>query len=498
MIEYLLKKSKRKMRFKYTALSGNNQKAEGLLEAASKEAAQQELHRMGLSIIAIESVSDEEYGTLEKTKPVGGLSLRTLFFEAVDPNGKAVNGTIEAEEDYAALKRLVTEYHFKVSALYPQTADEAGKALAANRLRQLLVQLKSDGIDVDTRAVAAGEERESVIDQELVAEIDKIIKTGKTVFEKHGNLFSGERLRQVNEVIGDLERIRTSNNVRHIAEVSNRLFSLIDNPDNRPAGAETPAEYQKTMESVKGSRFLKDETSAYKKAIGLQAIRGVFRDMTKRLKGFGKKTETMEAPEKASPAAEPKPEVPTAEPAMPGFKKVLFRLRRYLEAPNAIAKEVRKHEWIEAWQEWHPWKKQPVAKETPETAASSSATPSITGGASAKTAPNAAPAAEKPAKPKRDFALFFMEADSFISWLLFFYAAYFFLAGAAIEKNKGLPADFVLKTLESPLLFNIAFFLLISHTLLRLKTRRFHQNAPGSAFLFLLGYGLFVFIIFNF
>ena len=49
------------MKFSYTALSPTNQKLSGVLEAESLDAAKEELHKMGLSIISVNEISEEEY-----------------------------------------------------------------------------------------------------------------------------------------------------------------------------------------------------------------------------------------------------------------------------------------------------------------------------------------------------------------------------------------------------------------------------------------------------
>ena len=116
------------MKFSYTALSGDNQKLTGVLESESLEAAQSDLHKMGLSIIAIGEISDyeDEKQKAGKTaeRPEG---IQTFIFEGLDLNGKEINGTIDSADDYSAYKRLLAEYRFKVVALYPSNASEAEK-----------------------------------------------------------------------------------------------------------------------------------------------------------------------------------------------------------------------------------------------------------------------------------------------------------------------------------------------------------------------------------
>lgn len=101
-------------------------------------------------------------------------------------------------------------------------------------------------------------------------------------------------------------------------------------------------------------------------------------------------------------------------------------------------------------------------------------------------------------KTTKDFTSFFMELDSFVSWLIFFYLVYFFLASFSLERTLGLPQDLVLKTLSSPLILNIFIFLMVAHLAFTLKIRWFRQNALGTFFLFFLCFGSYTFLILNF
>ena len=114
------------MKFKYTALGANNQKLEGILDAESLDAAREQLHKMALSVVAINKVSEEELAA-QAQKPAEARvaeGITTYYFLAKDPQQKEVNGTIDSKDAYSGFRRLITEYRFEVLDLYPESATD--------------------------------------------------------------------------------------------------------------------------------------------------------------------------------------------------------------------------------------------------------------------------------------------------------------------------------------------------------------------------------------
>ncbi|MFH0820994.1 MAG: hypothetical protein V1908_04425 [Candidatus Peregrinibacteria bacterium] len=475
------------MRFKYTALSQNNQKVEGALTADSAALAKGELHKMGFAIIGLQEIPETQYQELNKPREAtaGTVGAKVFVFSATDPQGKPIEGTIDAPEPYAAFRRLVTEYGFLVKELYPEKASAIERQAALTQIKTLEQKLNAEGIALPSpRPAGELELEEEPLNPELLKEIDGIIKSGKEVLSKHQALFSAARLREIESRLGDLQRIRTSNNVKHIAEVSNTLLELIRRPDQGTETDRHGAGFQQTLAQLQNTAVLEDELKHYKKALGVKNLKGIFDELKKRLGFIGKKIDPKTKTHSPLwnkiklyfPVAKKHSVTAAKEEVTPsGLKKIGMCLLAYWRTPNEVAKKTRKYELIEAWKEW----RQNLESPTP----SLSSVPKTPG---------------KTKKPGKDFGLFFMEADSFTSWLLFFYLAYFFLVDFSLEKNVGLPATFVTRTLRSPLLLNIALGLLVTHWLLRIKTRSFRQNALGSIFLFLFGYGLYCLMIFNF
>lgn len=496
------------MKFSYTALSGENQKLIGVLTADSLAAAQEELHKMGLSIIAINEISEEAYEKQkrEREEVEKKEGIVTYAFLAKDMNKKEVAGTIDAKEDYLAFKRLVTEYHFDVSEFYPIDADEAVKGKFRGKIAEFQQKLRGEGIEPTAfkpKAKGELEESETEVDKAVVAEIDKFIVNTRKVLQEHKNLFSPPFFLQIEKTLGDLERIRTSNNLKHISEICNQLYELVSHPDllNEDKEVEDPS-YQNIVSTLGDSSLVKKEFQLYSKALGLSKIRSLFNKILLKLRIIKEPLKIIVPAPKTGAEGwlkkfikggkAPKGLKAVAAPgAAPTLKAILSKLFSYLIAPNPILRQTRRQELITSWKAWKAWKE---SREKPKAAPSKKAPKKEEGKLEAELMEEV----EEPQAKKHDFTLFFQEVDSFLGWLLFFYILYFFLVDFSLEKGFGLPSDFAIKTLKSPLILNITIFLVFAHMLLRLKDHHFRRNILGSLFLFFFGFGVYVLLILNF
>jgi type II secretory pathway component PulF len=205
------------MKYSYTALSTDNQKLTGILDAESIEAAQEELHKMGLSIISINEISEEEF-EIQKTEKAAEKSegIQTFVFEAIDRRGKEINGTIDAADDYSAYKRLAIEYKFQVSSIYPMDATDVEKAQGKQKAAEFETMMKDEGIDIsrEEKELAEFGEVAEEMDKKIIEEIDQFIINVKKILEEHHNDFSPLFFRQIENTLGELERVRASNNLK--------------------------------------------------------------------------------------------------------------------------------------------------------------------------------------------------------------------------------------------------------------------------------------------
>ncbi|MBN1258955.1 hypothetical protein JXA05_04335 [Candidatus Peregrinibacteria bacterium] len=495
------------IKFSYTALSSQNQKLTGVMEADSLDSAQAELHKMGFSILAINEISEvvfeEQKKQEEETRKKEGII--TFSFKAKDTAGKEINGTIDSKNAYTAFLRLSTEYRFRVMELYPSDASEQEKAQMASRITEFAARMKAEKAETGKPEKTKDEldETEEKTDKNIVAEIDHFIINTKTALANHKNRFTPPFLAQIEKTLGELERIRTSNNLKHISEMCNELYELISHPDKETAG-EADSAYKGIVNNLKDNALVRRQFDFHAQAVGLSKIRFLFKKILKKLKLLKEPVPEGPLSKKPEPGPDtwirklfkkrgPKPEVPYKPPSsLAVFFKKLYA---FFTAPNPILRQTRKQELGEAWKTLKKPKaaKPKIAEEPKKENKEDVLEKEVMAEAERETAEP-----EKPVKNKWDFTLFFQEADSFLGWLMAFYIAYFFMADFALEKEFGVPREFVMKTLKTPLLFNIALFLLAAHFLLRIKDRHFRHNLLGSLFLFFFGFGLYALAVINF
>lgn len=430
------------MKFSYTALTSDNQKTTGVLDVANMAEAQAELHKMGAVILSLSEITDADYERFknESTKESKQEGIRTFFFTALNPQQKEIKGTIDADDEFSAYKRLSLEYHFKVSELYPSGVTENQRPFYKNQLgefEQRIAPLRKKEINETENA-----EQEELLNRQLIDGVDQMIKNVKEGLSLHGALFSAEQLSTIHHKLSELERIRTSNNIHHVSELSRQLYELIQSPDQVNTKTQY-TDYQHFVHQIKDNQLIARESDLYSRAVELTGAKNWFKKVSRYFKNASDSTSGTDTSSKSS------------------FLSSLFSSKK------------RKKEFI--------------ANTGKETAVSEKKTGMLNETSSLKEGVS-----------NRDFTFLFIEIDSFIAWLLAFYIIYFFLVDFAIEKNMGLNHQFVIKTISNPLILNITFLLLISHFMLRIRNLHLAHRPFANLFLFFLTVGIYLLVIINF
>ena len=511
------------MKVKYTAIGGNNQKLEGVLDAESVQAAREELHKMNFSIVAINEISEEEATRHEtQTAPLaqqstgetgvaetasaagqaGKTPIVTYYFTAKDPGQKDVNGTIDAPDPQSAYRRLITEYQFTITDLYPDGSPDPAAASMKSQFEIWKTELEDEGYDLSTRPSKGTkselEDEGEEMSAEIVTEIDQFIINTKKILSNHKEQYSDAFFREIENTLGELERIRASNNLKHITKVCNDLYELVAHPDIAQKETDTPTEntqeYQTIVKNMKGSGFVSNPLafleahSLKKKSVRFEKIQDTF---AKIISGLNKKqgevfSQKLQGKKKSrqakwiaqlSRSLKGKKEV-NGTP----FKLVARKFFEWITASNTILRRAKKQEMVSTFRAWKKYRAQLKAEKV------TGKKPEIT----------EEKEAENESGLEGAVSNFFMEVDSFIGWLLFFYLTYFFLASFSLEKDIGLPQDLVLKTFNTDLLVNIAIFLVIAHLAFTLKLRFFRGHFLSSVFLFFLSFGIYAILVVNF
>ncbi len=494
------------MKFFYTALTTDNKKITGVLDTPDRDTAQGELHKMGVAILVVNEISDEEAEKIksEQEAEKAKSGIKTYLFLARNENGKEVEGTIDAADDYSAYKRLRQEYQFKVVDLALENATEEEKNRAKALLPKFEEQLTQgqafERKDVKKSASQeAGELGEENMDQEIIEEVDRVIVNAKRTLESHPTIYSTDLLREIQNTLGELERVRTSNNLKHITEISNDLYSLISTPDMADPETLKSKEFQVLLSEMHDSALVKKEFELYKRAVEASGLRKSFENIAKRLREMTASKDEGEEPTgvwarfkaKVHNALERKPKMKPKmnradlkEDKKSKFGLLVEETKAYFSAASPILRQTRQHELINTIKAF-------FGKGNIKAAVGTEA--EKTEGAEPKK--RASPTQKRAG---RDFTGFFVEMDSFVGWLLSFYILYFFMVGFSIEKGIGLNREFVYKTLKTPLLINATLLLLMLHFFLRFSNLHLRGKAVTSLFLFFFGAGAYILGVVNF
>jgi len=490
------------MKVKYTAISGSNQRLEGVLDSESIDIAREELHKMNLSIIAINEISEEEASKhvdvnhKVSTETTSETKIATYYFSAQDVQQKEINGTIDAADPISAFKRLITEYNFTVTDLYPSDADPINTSFKG-KFKEWRKTLEEEGVDLSIKSTSVKGELEDSdgLNKEIITEIDKFIINTKKILSEHKDQYTDAFLREIEKKLDELERIRASNNLKHITKVCNNLYELIAHPDINSAKTnndqdQSSKEYDSIVTDLKGSGFVSsklDFLQAHKnkkKSMRFNKIQGIFAKIVSKLnKKQGDALAKKLAGKKRNFHLKWISDITKSLNKKSNetnitFKEVVIKFFEWVKASNTILRRARKQELITTYNNWRIDKaKKQVKKPNKETCYI---------------------AEHKNESTENRFTILFAELDSFIGWLLFFYITYFFIGSFSLEKNIGLPQDLIIKTFSSHLLINIVIFLIIAHLIFTIKSRLFKGHALSGIFLFFLGFGLYTILVVNF
>lgn len=476
------------MKFQYTALSKDSNKLTGILEASSMEAAKEQLHKMELSIIGVNEISEEKLETIkneqreiaikkDEIKEIKEVTneIKSYSFLVKDLTGKEVNGTIDAKDDYSAYKRLITEYNFEVLELFPENKENS--EIYTNKLIELKAKGKTEGIEIkrEVKNKELNEDNQN-IDLKIETEITNVIKDTKNILSENEEIFTPTYFRKINETLGELERIRKSNNITHISEVVNEIYKYLRHPDNINNKNEYTEKYKNTMNSMQENKLIRKGIEL-NNTNPLSQIKGMFIKIGNQIKKLRKGKRERNVFNKTKETNEAKKDVNNDKITI---SKLFILTWSLLLAKDKLARSEKKNELIVTFNEWKNQKKVSKPKPKPQSE------------------PQHEPQHEPQEEPSSKLDFFFIEMDSFLGWLLFFYIGYFFLINFSLEKGFGLPSEFIIKTLKSSLILNITIFLIFSHFIFRMKNLHFRNNTIGTIFLFLFGYGLYILLISNF
>lgn len=212
-------------KYKYIVVNKENKQLSGSIGAPDERSAREELSQLGFSIISINEVSAQESSPSNEEQPL------TVFeFNAIDKNGKSVIGTIEAEEDFSAYKRLVNEYLFDVQYLINNNLSEADKEKAKkkgifelqNRLDEeaFLVKKKTSNDQIEIQQF---EQKQ----QFLQSQVDFVLKKVKEMLDLYEADIKPDTKEKIRKMVDKVLRIKNSTNLDYIRNSCEELLTFL-------------------------------------------------------------------------------------------------------------------------------------------------------------------------------------------------------------------------------------------------------------------------------
>ena len=218
-----------KQKYHFQAVDKDGRNMGGTILAESEEAARNKLSNSGFAVLNLEIYnpehSDDEVAAEENSNPV-------FDFDAKTPEQKVVSGTIDGEDLYDAYKKLRTEYKFEILFLAPH-----GTPLAER------LQLKEQGIDHSLEERFQEELKQSPSEKEAATEenvvenakelefvhkkLDEAMSSVSDLLQKNAKYLKPKKKKEIEERLNLLARLRQSNAVEHLQQLTERLLSDI-------------------------------------------------------------------------------------------------------------------------------------------------------------------------------------------------------------------------------------------------------------------------------
>lgn len=213
--------------FQYTALNQSGKKLSGIIGADSKEEAHKQLNGLGISVLSLQE------GNVAATAPSSTPSsdLVSFEFEAFDPNGRKIVGTIPAQSRYKAFKRLRDEYKFEVSYVVNQGASDADKEKAKlEDLSALKAQYESE-LKGEVVEESTEDSNFELRRKDLLIKVDEILEKIRSILKEFESEISPENKKIIQESLDKLLRIKSSTNLDYIEHTSEELLKKIQDQE---------------------------------------------------------------------------------------------------------------------------------------------------------------------------------------------------------------------------------------------------------------------------
>ena len=215
--------------FKYTVTNKESKKLVGSIEASDEKAARTELNNLGFSILELKEAGpeDAEKPQSQKTLDPAKAPKKKFEFEAINPQGQNIVGTIAADDDFSGFKRLTKEYELTVTSIWDKDATEEEKTrIKARGVTQLQKMLESE---TETKKIKETRSSQEQRKKELFTKtkIEFILKQVNETLQEYGNDIPLDARKNIDKRIDKLLRIKHSTNFEYITQTAEELLKEI-------------------------------------------------------------------------------------------------------------------------------------------------------------------------------------------------------------------------------------------------------------------------------
>lgn len=453
-------------KYKYTTINQNNQQLNGTISTPDEKIAREELRKIGLTIVSLEKISEES--TMS--------NINRFEFEAIDKDNKKIIGSIPANDEYEAYKRLKEEYRFNVLSLWKQELPEEEKQMkkihGIQELKELYDQEYQEKLDETESEQVKIYEKER---QQLLQQVDFTIAKVKNLLGQFENDIPPEQIYSIKKFADKLLRVKNSTDLQYIKANCEELLQIFQDQERflHQKGAEEKKKMlvtntQKLMmgihqipltskHRISPISSLKKWAEKKKESHGLLS-KIVLKFISPKSKGILKSKEEASSHQLKTIHGQLWTYIGLLIKSKRGYRKQIFQnITTLLKERKRLKDKIKTME-----------------KEMNMVTRKMSF---------------------KPRKKARHFIL--KEINTFSGWLLFFYISYYFTAHYIITKDIPFEVNWNFDFYNSPLKYFIVLVFII-HGAISLKLSFFAQSTIATLFISPIALFLMLFIILNF
>jgi len=209
-------------KFRYTVINPDNKQLQGTISAPDESSARGELNELGFSIVSIDEIAEWE--------AAAEAEIPTFEFASTDKNQKRVVGTIQAENDYAAFSRLITEYALEVEYVIDNNLPEAKKEKERKKGAFSLYdkyeeeqQANKAKESTDEKDLREFEKVQSVLKQQIEFVLSKV----KEMLDLYEKDMKPETKDKIKKKVEKILRIKNSTNLDYIRKSTEELLTYL-------------------------------------------------------------------------------------------------------------------------------------------------------------------------------------------------------------------------------------------------------------------------------